>query len=63
MKNQNKEILRIQRLFQRHETNALINSYDRLYFKVLNLDDHTQLSFLTLTKPLKTPKNRKTLEK
>ena len=46
MKNQNKEILRIQRLFQLHEKNALINSYDRLYFKLFNLSDHNEIPYI-----------------
>jgi hypothetical protein len=32
-------------------------------YSIIPLDDHAQISFLTLTKPLKTPKNKKTLKK
>jgi hypothetical protein len=30
---------------------------------IIPLDDHAQISFITLTKPLKTAKNKKTLKK
>jgi hypothetical protein len=35
----------------------------KLKQKIIPLDDHSQISFITLTKPLKTPKNNKTLKK
>ena len=34
----------------------------KLKQKIIQLDDHTQISFLTLTKSLKIPKNKKTLK-
>jgi len=35
----------------------------RYQYSIIPLDDQAQISFITLTKPLKIPKNKKTLKK